>query len=704
MCKKLNGLVAFVLVLSMVRNVPADLLVHWRLDEGSGTITADTSGNGRDGTFTGDPQWVTGHNNPGALHFDGVDDFVSHVLPGDQAYAAFTIAVWAKADDVDQAQLAAVFASRFPGGATGAGFQLDIDTQVTPQVYQIRPNNDSGIFGNATTDWVHLAVVCEGVSAQLYYQGVPTNQATLVSNLFNEFTIGVNRARSRFFAGAIDDLRVYDHALTDAEILRTMEGEPFPFALNPTPADGALHEDTWANLSWSPGALAVSHDVYLGDNFDDVNDGVGDTFRGNQEGTFLVIGLPGFPYPDGLVPGTTYYWRIDEVNDVDPNSPWKGDVWSFSIPPKTAYDPDPANGADSVATDARLSWTPGFGAKLHTVYLGDDLETIANATVGISSGPASYTPGSLEQEKVYYWRIDEFDGLGTYKGDVWAFATLGAVGNPQPANGATDMGMATILSWTPADNATSHQVYLGLDKDTVRSADTGSPEYKGSKALGGESYDPGLLEPGTTYYWRVDAVYNGNPVKGLVWSFTVGDYILIEDFESYTDDDPNNEAIWQTWIDGFGVADNGAQVGNLIPPYCELTIVHGGSQSMPLLYTNEAGVTNSEASLTLAALRDWTQAGVAELSLWFRGTSGNAVEPLYVAVYNSVGVPGIITHDDPSAATVRSWVQWRVPLQAFAVQGINLTSVDKIAIGLGSKGGVAAGGTGTVYIDDIRLY
>ena len=93
MCKKLIGLVAFVLVLSMARNVPAHLLVHWRLDEGSGTITADTSGNGRDGTFTGDPRWVTGHNNPGALHFDGVDDFVSHVLPGDQAYAAFTIAV-----------------------------------------------------------------------------------------------------------------------------------------------------------------------------------------------------------------------------------------------------------------------------------------------------------------------------------------------------------------------------------------------------------------------------------------------------------------------------------------------------------------------------------------------------------------------------------------------------------------------------------
>ncbi|MFC1633337.1 hypothetical protein ACFL5Z_00735, partial [Planctomycetota bacterium] len=140
------------------------------------------------------------------------------------------------------------------------------------------------------------------------------------------------------------------------------------------------------------------------------------------------------------------------------------------------------------------------------------------------------------------------------------------------------------------------------------------------------------------------------------------------------------------------------------PPYAEQTIVHSGLQSMPLLYTNEAGVTNSEASMTLTAPRDWTQAGVAELSLWFRGGSDNAAEPLYVSVSNSTGTPAVAAYDDPSAATVRSWTQWLVPLQALTDQGINLANVDKIAIGLGSKAGVAApGGTGTIYVDDIRL-
>ena len=124
---------------------------------------------------------------------------------------------------------------------------------------------------------------------------------------------------------------------------------------------------------------------------------------------------------------------------------------------------------------------------------------------------------------------------------------------------------------------------------------------------------------------------------------------------------------------------------------------------MPLMYVNEAVVTNSEASMTLSALKDWTLAGVAELSLWVRGASANAADPLYVAVSNNAGTPVIVANDDPAAATNRKWTEWRIPLQTFADQGINLANVNKIAIGLGSKGGAAVGGSGTMYIDDIRL-
>ena len=164
-----------------------------------------------------------------------------------------------------------------------------------------------------------------------------------------------------------------------------------------------------------------------------MNDGTGDAFRGNQGGTYYVAGFPGFAYPDGLVPGTTYYWRIDEVNEADPNSPWKGDVWSFSIPPKTAYNPDPADGAELVdPNNVILSWSAGFGAMSHTVFLGDDYNEVDNATEGISQNSTTYSAGMLEAEKAYYWRVDETDSVETYKGNVWTFTTSGTVGNPQP--------------------------------------------------------------------------------------------------------------------------------------------------------------------------------------------------------------------------------------------------------------------------------
>ncbi|MHC4330436.1 MAG: hypothetical protein ACYSWW_20205, partial [Planctomycetota bacterium] len=489
---------------------------------------------------------------------------------------------------------------------------------------------------------------------------------------------------------------------------RCYEGEYVPDrigqltqAYNPIPEDSTLHSDTWVNLSWKPGDKAVSHDVYFGDNFDDVYNGTGDTFRGNQTAAFYVAGFPGFAFPEGLVPGTTYYWRIDEVNEADPNSLWKGDVWSFLIPPKTAYNPDPPDGAESVDPDATFRWTPGFGAVLHTFYIGTDYEDVGNAAGGVPQSPAYYDPGTLELEKVYYWRVDAFEPPNTYKGDIWSFTTTGAVGNPQPANGAIDVSMIATLSWTPADNAASSELYFGTEADAVKNATPASPEYMGNRALGSESHDPGKLALGATYHWRVDAVYPAETVKGLVWTFTTSNFILVDDFESYNDidpPDPNSNRIFDVWIDGFGTTDNGALVGNNLPPYAEQTIVRGGAQSMPFLYDNAVG--KSEATLTLTYPRDWTEDGVSILSIWFRGNSDNTAEQMYVALNDSA----VVNHDNPDAALTRSWTEWTIDLQSFADQGVDLTNVNTITIGFGNRTNPVAGGTGMMYFDDIRLY
>ncbi len=719
MCRKwfFATFLAFMAGLTMSHTAQAELLGWWRFDEGSGLTVNDYSGNENHGTVEGTPEWGSGPAGfGGALDFSQTQGAYCGVFDPTGGTGTFTLTFWCLWDGSQSIQH---FCTKSNGwGADTAMFQIEVkgghsDQARVDRLHLARSGSPQAVLHLIPhNEWCHNALVFDGTNATGYFNGEDLEgpQPTGIGpNVDAPIILGASHsAEGRTFMGLMDDVRIFSEVLPAERIRSIMAGGglSYPYAFGPDPGDGALHEDTWITISWKPGDFAVSHDVYLGEDYDAVNDATrdSDVFRGNQASLFYVAGFPGFAYPDGLTPGRTYYWRIDEVNDADPNSPWKGPIWSFSLPPKTAYAPVPADGDEIGETTATLTWTPGYGAKLHTIYFGEEYDQVNNATVGIPRGTADYSPGSLEQEKVYYWRVDEFDGFGTYKGDVWTFTTPGAVGNPQPANGATDVAMAAVLGWTAAANATSHQVYLGLDKEAVRGADTGSPEYKGSKTLGAESYDAGLLDLDTTYYWRVDAVYNGNPVKGPVWTFTVGDYLLIEDFESYTDDDAAGLAIWQTWIDGFGVADNGAQVGYLVPPYCEQTIVHGGSQSMPLLYVNEAGVSNSEAVLTLATSRDWTIAGVGELSMWFRGDSANAVDPLYVAVSNAAGGPGIVTHDDPDAATKTSWKQWRISLQAFADQGINLTNVDEIAIGLGNKGGAAAGGTGTMYIDDVRLY
>ena len=86
------------------------------------------------------------------------------------------------------------------------------------------------------------------------------------------------------------------------------------------------------------------------------------------------------------------------------------------------------------------------------------------------------------------------------------------------------------------------------------------------------------------------------------------------------------------------------------------------------------------------------------------GITSNDAEPLYVAVSNSAGAPAVVVHDDPAAATIDTWTEWIIPLQAIADQGISLTDVDRIAIGLGTKGNMTIpGGSGKIYFDDIRL-
>jgi len=710
MCRKLIYFISFVLMLSIAGDASAELVAYWTFDEGSGDSVYDSSGNGNNGTING-ATWDAGKYG-NALLFNAQDNYVE--VPTSESLEItpnVTIAAWINWIDAGDTWLAIMANGQQNGPWENYGlfvnrsgrylyFTLSLDGG---HVTNSAPNNVI-----EPDEWLHACATWDGSNARIYVNGEMVFEQAQTGELVPPglpLRIGHRNGSAHYFNGIIDEVRIYNHVLTDVEILAAMEGgKGYPYALGPAPKDTALHADTWVNLSWWAGDYAVSHDVYLGENFDDVNDGAGDTFRGNQADTFFVAGFPGFPYPEGLVPGTTYYWRIDEVNDAEPNSPWKGKVWSFSIPPKTAYFPEPADGAEVVDTGVQLSWTGGFGAKLHTVFFGDNFNDVSSATEGIPQGTTTYPPGTLKTGKTYYWRVDEFDIIDTYKGEVWSFTTEGAVVSLKPSNGAVDVKQNQILSWSPGEAAASHQVYFGTDKEVVRDADTSSPEYKGTRDLGAESYDPGMLEWDTTYYWRIDEVNTTNPDSpwiGPVWSFTTANFLIVDDFESYNDIDPpapESNRIFEAWLDGYGIPTNGALVGNDLPPYAEQTIVHSGIQSMPYFYDNSVGY--SEATLTLTYPRDWTEKGVTTLTIWFRGNSDNAAETLYVALNGNA----VVNHDNPDAAQITTWTQWNIDLQAFADQGVNLTNVNTISLGLGNKNNPLAGGSGTMYFDDIRLY
>ncbi|MHC4494505.1 MAG: LamG-like jellyroll fold domain-containing protein [Planctomycetota bacterium] len=1051
MSRKLTCVIAFALILALVQpgigaDTESNLVGWWRLNDGSGNNAIDSSGNNLHGELVNDPVWVPGVQGT-ALQFIAGNHVAVPGYEGILGTQSRTSAAWINVNKTS--------ASIITWGPSGSGTKWIMRTHNGPASIRLEcgRGNTYGTTDLVDGEWHHVAAVLiddgsPDVSEILLYvdgaldpimAGGTPNQMDTASGVEFRIAYDLNNT-GRDFDGMIDDVRIYDRALSADDIQALMDdpGGTVTQALGPNPADDAIIDSTWYNLTWKAGDVAASHQVYIADNFDDVNDGTVEPIP--AAGTFAVIGF-GEPFAAGLVPGTTYYWRVDGINDAEPGSPWKGSIWSFSVRPKTAWRPAPADGALFVDTDTDLAWDQGVGAALHYVYFGDNFQDVNSAEGGAFVLGTTHDPGSLETGKTYYWRVDSSDGLTTHRGKVWSFTattpgggllaeffnsmdpigepvltridpmidvdygsaspepnlvdpdwfsvrwrgelqaafsevytfytrandgsrlwideqlivdkwawvnmvtdTRGVpielvagqrynirmelfnedgdseahllwesasqpkaivpsaafsppvrAGGPSPSNGAAGVKMMPILKWSPGINAASHEVYFGTDADAVKNAVATSPEYKSSPAVGSESYDPGKLAWHTTYYWRVDEVNDVNPDSpwtGKVWSFTTADFLAVDDFEDYTDDDAAGEAIWQNWIDGFGIPANGSQVGYVMPPYAEQTIVHGGRQSMPLSYNNTAGVTNSEAELTLSYPRDWTEEGVSQLSLWFRGypasvgsftegpvgtyrmtaagnniggsvdefhfayktltgpgsitaridsiqnthdqakagvmiretldpdsahafacvtpadgvgsrgrtaagggsfstfqagitaphwvklerdvagnftvshstngsawqpvelsvptaipmdaavyvglaltsrnaavtgeavfsnvtttgtvgqqwmnrdvgISSNSAEPLYLAVTDGAGSSAVIPHDDANAAVTDIWTEWVIDLQTLADQGLDLTNIDKVAIGLGTRGNTtAAGGSGTMFFDDIRL-
>jgi len=192
----------------------------------------------------------------------------------------------------------------------------------------------------------------------------------------------------------------------------------------------------------------------------------------------------------------------------------------------------PANNSFWPDTSIQLEWLAGKDAIQHDMYIGEDFNAVDAATPdtpeiykGRQSEVVYPATGMLQVEpgKTYYWRIDELDGTDIYKGGVSSFTVQVLTAfNPEPVDGDIFVDPNIVLSWSKGANASHHYVYFGDNFDSVRDANTNSPEYKGMKSASTTTWDPpDTLSLNKTYYWRIDErESNGTVHQGAVWSFT----------------------------------------------------------------------------------------------------------------------------------------------------------------------------------------
>jgi regulation of enolase protein 1 (concanavalin A-like superfamily) len=262
---------------------------------------------------------------------------------------------------------------------------------------------------------------------------------------------------------------------------------------------------------------------------------------------------------------------------------------------ETSTEPAPAQAGGTTWTT--LANVPEFAKATGAGYA-------ANTTVNLGGVQAKYVKLTIDTS----WGGMATTGLSEVR---FSYVPVQARA-PQPANAAVGVSLETDLNWRPGREAASHNVFFGTDPNALTAA----------KTVTDHGYTPASLSFGTKYYWKVDEV-NAVTYPGDVWSFTTQEYAVVDDFESYTDEEGNR--IFDIWVDGW-TNNTGSVIGNLVAPFAERTIIHGGKQSMPMDYNNIASPFYSEAELAFAPNQNWTVNGATHLSLWVRGNPANFVD------------------------------------------------------------------------------
>jgi hypothetical protein len=425
MCKTrfVLGMAVLLLGASVGQALAADdpyLVGWWMFDDGSGTVAKDSSGKGNDGTLNGGPQWVSGYSG-GALKFDGTDDYVDCGNDASLDLTAWTIAFWvnvAQNKDYNAFVVKGLDAAEnyeVLGFANGS-MHFPIAMAGGTRTYV---NTAAGII--VAGEWAHFAYSYSSTTGRrlykdgsLVYSDAPSGTPQPTTE---PLTIGNERPMTRFTDGTMDDVRIYNRVLTAGQVKAVSAGgvPVYGKAESPSPVDGALAV-TMPLLQWGAGDNALFHNVYLGT--------TPQLTEANLVGSRQMFTM--LYYVQGLQPGATYYWRIDEI-EKDGVTVHAGDVWSFVAQALTAYHPNPADGAVDAAPAPMLTWLPGQTAIKHHVYFGDSSDAVGQGAAAADKGEVkdpNFAPGALESLTTYYWRVDETPAGGAVRaGPVWKFTT-----------------------------------------------------------------------------------------------------------------------------------------------------------------------------------------------------------------------------------------------------------------------------------------
>ena len=422
------------------------LVSHWMFDEGTGSIAYDSAGD-NDGTIYG-AAWTTGQIG-GALDFDDVDDYVE---VGDDPslrftqYDSFSICLWAKPVE---SMSGGYIVCKMRASHQSGYFGYVVSVSTIPKFYfNIEKSMYSWVnisTGEASFDeWSHVSAVYDNKDMKIYLNG--ELEGSGIFNLDTGYTspdkdlaIGARSVDSlidNFFNGALDDVLIYNRALSAEEI------EEIYNVSQPGQEYDPLFGDNYHLLS-ERGRHWPEHDVWVLDKvtspcidggdpaIDPSNEPMpnGDRINMGAYGNTAYASMSEWPLKydgnfDGIVnmldlAGLAQEWLGGEVSPLPPPPP-------PPTLPGQASNPNPADGATNVPKTIYLSWTPGDDAVSHDVYFG---ETNPPDFQGNVISPM-FGPGSLAYGMTYYWRIDEVNSSGTTTGNAWTFTTTSAIPPP----------------------------------------------------------------------------------------------------------------------------------------------------------------------------------------------------------------------------------------------------------------------------------